>query len=169
MAGNPITEAEVEQIRRHHAAGLSLNATAKALGRPVTTVRRAALKAGLSWDRTRTEAAVKAAALDFAARRVLIQQRYLEIAEELQLRAVAEAEHAQPAGADGEVRRWKTKRPEPREVADLLRAATAATNAELRLADYKQRDNHDDAAEIVLSFDVAVRQAYAEQQAEPDA
>jgi uncharacterized protein YkwD len=132
-------------------------------------VRDAAKRAGLEWDRSKTAAAVAAQTVDYAARRAVIQQRYLEIAEELQQRAVAEAEHAQPAGADGEVRRWLTRRPEPREVADLMRAATAATNAELRLADYRSRDNHDDAGEIVLAFDVAVRRAYAEQQPNADA
>ena len=164
MPGNPITADEVEQIRRHHADGLSLNATAKALGRPVTTVRRAALKAGLSWDRSRTAAAVAAAAMDAAARRVAQQQRYLDLVDEIQQRMAAEYEHAQPAGSDGKVRRWKTARPPARDLADLMRAATAASGAELRLADYRSRDSHEDAGEIVLAFDVAVRKAYAEHQ-----
>jgi len=170
MAGRPITAEEVEQIRQHHAAGLSLNATAKALGRPLTSVRRAAMKAGLSWDRTRTAAAVAAQKVDFAARRAAQQQRYLELVDEIQQRMAAEYEHAQPAGSEGKVQRWKTTRPPARDLADLMRAATAASGAELRLADYRSRDNHDDAGEIVLAFDVAVRRAYAEQQQpEPDA
>lgn len=169
MPGNPITDAELAEIRRHNAAGLSLGATARAIGRPISTVRDAAKRAGLAWDRSKTAAAVAAATVDYAARRAVIQQRYLDIAEELQQRATAKAEHATPAGADGEIRRWTTDRPEPREVADLLRAATAATAAELRLADYRAKDSHQDAADIVLSFDVAVRNAYAAQQPDADA
>lgn len=164
MASKPITAEEVDQIRRHHADGLSLNATAKALGRPLTTVRRAAMKAGLSWDRTRTAAAVAAQKVDFAARRATQQQRYLELVDEIQQRMASEYEHAQPAGAEGNVQRWTTKRPPARDLADLMRAATAASGAELRLADYRSRDSHEDAGEIVLAFDVAVRKAYAEHQ-----
>lgn len=157
--GKPITDAELDEIRRHHAAGMSLGATARAVGRAVSTVRDATKRAGLEWDRSKTAAAVAAHTADYAARRAAIQQRYLDIAEELQRRALSAAQHAQPAGADGEVRRWTTERPEPREVADLLRAATAATNAELRLADYHSRDGGEDAKRIVLEFGLAVRAA----------
>lgn len=157
MAGKPITADELEQIRRHHAAGLSLNATAKAVGRPLSTVRRAAVKAGLSWDRSRTAAAVAAHAVDFAARRAAQQQRYLALVDEIQDRMAAEYEHAQPAGADGAVRRWTTERPPARDMADLMRAATAASNTEVRLADYRARDGGEDARNVVLEFGIAVR------------
>lgn len=170
MRGRPLSDEELATIRRMHGEGASLTAIARHLGRHASTVSLACKRAGLSFDRSKTAAAVAAAQVDFAARRAAIQQRYLDIAEELQQRATAAAPHAQPAGADGRIRRWTTDRPEPREVADLLRAATAATAAELRLADYRARDSHDDARDIVLAFDVAVRGAYtAQQQPEPDA
>jgi hypothetical protein len=169
MPQQPLSDAETATIRRMHADGASLRAIARETGRHVTTVSRWCKREGLKFDRARTAAATAAASVDFAARRAVIQQRYLDIADELQQRATAAAPHAQPAGADGEVRRWTTERPEPREVADLLRAATAATNAELRLADYRARDSHEDAGEIVLAFDVAVKRAYVDHQADPDA
>lgn len=170
MPHQPLSDAEMATIRRMHADGASLRAIARETGRHVTTVSRWCRREGLSFDRSQTAAATAATAVDFAARRAVIQQRYLDIADELQQRATARAEHATPAGADGAIRRWTTDRPEPREIADLLRAATAATNAELRLADYRARDSHDDARDIVLAFDVAVRGAYtAQQQPEPDA
>lgn len=166
----PLSDAEIAKVRRLHSGGASAGAIAKELGRAPSTVTRLCGRLGLSLDRSQTAAAVAAHKVDFAARRTEQQQRYLAIVDELQQRATAEAKHAIPAGADGEVRRWKTDRPEPREVADLLRAATAATNAELRLADYRSKDNHQDAADIVLAFDVAVRKAYvAEQQSDSDA
>lgn len=166
----PLSDAEIAEIRRLHGEGSSANGIARQLGRAPSTVTRACERLGLSFDRSQTAAAVAAHQVDFAARRAVIQRRYLDIADELQQRATAVAPHAQPAGADGEVRRWTTERPEPREVADLLRAATAATNAELRLADYRAKGSHDDARDIVLAFDVAVRGAYAaQQQPEPDA
>lgn len=170
MQRRPLSDDECASIRRLHGEGLALRAVAREVGRAPSTVARFCEREGLTFDRAQTAAAVAAVQVDFAARRAVIQQRYLDIAEELQQRAVTAAPHAQPAGADGEVRRWVTDRPEPREVADLLRAATAATNAELRLADYRARDSHDDARDIVLAFDVAVRGAYtAQQQPEPDA
>lgn len=164
----PLSDAEIATVRRLHGTGASANAIARELGRSPSTITRLCRREGLSFDRAQTAAAVAAHQVDFAARRAVIQQRYLDIAEELQQRAISVADHAQPAGADGDVRRWRTDRPEPREVADLLRAATAATTAELRLADYRARDSHDDARDIVLAFDVAVRGAYTAQQ-QPDA
>jgi len=163
----PLSDAEIAKVRRLHGGGASAGAIAKELGRATSTITRACGRLGLSFDRSQTAAAVAAHKVDFASRRAEQQQRYLAIVDELQQRAVSTADHAQPAGADGDVRRWRTERPEPREVADLLRAATAATNAELRLADYRSKDSHDDARDIVLAFDVAVRGAYTAQQ--PDA
>lgn len=159
MQRRPLSDDECASIRRLHGEGLALRAIAREVGRAPSTVARFCEREGLSFDRSQTAAAVAAVQVDFAARRAAIQQRYLDIADELQQRATARAEHATPAGADGAIRRWTTDRPEPREVADLLRAATAATNAELRLADYRARGSHDDARDVVLQFALAVRNA----------
>jgi hypothetical protein len=163
----PVSDAEIGEIRRLHADGRSANAIGRELGRSATTITRVCKRLGLSFDRSQVAEANQARAVDFAARRAVIQQRYLDIAEELQQRAVSTADHAQPAGADGAIRRWTTERPEPREVADLLRAATAATAAELRLADYRARDSHDDARDVVLQFALAVRNAELPDDAPP--
>jgi len=66
----PLTPEEIETIKRMHAEGASLRATARALGRPHTTISRAAREMGLTWDRaTQTAAATAAAAADNRARR----------------------------------------------------------------------------------------------------
>ena len=155
--GVPLDPELIERIRGLATAGKGREAIVRELGVSRGSVDKYAPPG--SFDRTATAAAVKAQQIDAAARRAAQQQRYLDIVDELQERAVAEYEHAQPAGADGEIRRWTTVRPPARETADLMRAATAASNAELRLADYKARDNHDDAREVVLSFGLAVRSA----------
>ena len=155
----PVSDQEIAQIRRLHAAGSSANAIARELGRSPGTITRVCRRIGLTFDRSQTAAANAAAAVDFAARRAEQQREYLEIVDDYQGRLRSEYEHAQPAGAEGKVRRWKTSRPPAREAADLMRVASQATAAELRLADYKARDSHDDAREVVLQFGLAVRSA----------
>lgn len=149
---------KIAEIRRLVADGLGRNEVARRVGCAISTVTRYSPPG--SFDRAATAAAVKARQIDMAARRAEQQRRYLDIVDELQERLVEEYEHAQPAGADGDVRRWKTKRPPARESADLMRAASAATAADLRLADYKDRGSGaDEAREIVLQFGIAVRAA----------
>lgn len=62
-AATPMTDAELEQVRRDHAAGKSLTATARDLGRSKSTVRQAGMRMGLSWstgnDRTAAASAVR--------------------------------------------------------------------------------------------------------------
>jgi hypothetical protein len=168
MAG-PLTDAELQQLRDGHAAGRSLNSLAKALGRPYTTVRRAALGLGLAWDRSKTAAAVAAHQVDMAARRTALAANLLADAERVREQLWTPTMVYNFGGKDNDY----NEREFPEAPADikrtLMQTATAAVTAHLRLVDYAARDSHDEAGEIVLSFDVAVRQAYAEQQAEPGA
>lgn len=84
-AANPMTDTELEQIRRAHAEGKSLHATARDLGRAVSTVRRAGMRMNLSWatGSARTAAATAATAASNRDRRVLLVQRMYGRAEKI--------------------------------------------------------------------------------------
>lgn len=169
LPGNPITDAELGEIRRRNAAGESLGATARAIGRPISTVRDAAKRAGLSWDRSKTAAAVKAHTVDMAKRRNALAEQLLADAERIREQLWKPTTVYNFGGKDNDY----NEREFPEAPADvkrtLMQTATTAVNAHLRLVDYAARDSHDDARDIVLSFDVAVRDAYSAQQPAPDA
>jgi len=159
MPGKPITDAELDEIRRLHAAGLSLGKTARAVGRPITTVRDAAKRAGLAWDRSKTAAAVAAHQVDMAARRTALAENLLADAERIREQLWTPTTVYNFGGKDNDY----NEREFPEAPADikrtLMQTATAAVNAHLRLVDHASSNNHEDAKNIVLQFGLAVRGA----------
>lgn len=77
----PVTDEDRAEIRRLHGEGRSLNQIAKDLDRAPSTISDHAAAMGLSFDRSRTEAAVRAHAIDAAARRGRIIDRLYKRAE----------------------------------------------------------------------------------------
>jgi hypothetical protein len=69
---NPVTDEEKAEIRRLHGEGKSCRAIADEIDRSPTTVSEKAAEMGLSFDRSQTEAATKAALKDNAAKRAAI-------------------------------------------------------------------------------------------------
>lgn len=72
---------DAESARALHADGLSCNRIAKTLGCTPSTVSRWAKGEGLSFDRARTAAAVKAHTVDLAAGRVRLAEKMLAASE----------------------------------------------------------------------------------------
>lgn len=79
----PWTDDDDQRMVDLHAAGYTLTAIAKELGRSTDTIHKYSKRAGLSWDRSKTAAATEAKKIDVAARRVALEERYL--AEALQM------------------------------------------------------------------------------------
>lgn len=159
MPGKPITDAEVDEIRRHHAAGLSLGKTARAVGRPISTVRDAAKRAGLTWDRSKTAAAVAAHQMDMAARRAALAENLLADAERIREQLWTPTTVYNFGGKDNDY----NEREFPEAPADvkrtLMQTATTAVTAHLRLVDHGVREDPDAAKNIVLEFGLQVRAA----------
>lgn len=149
---------KIAQIRKLAADGATLYRISKTVGAAHATVRKYAPEG--AFDRTATAAAVKAHQVDAAARRETQRLRYLDIVDEYQHRALEEYEHAQPTGAEGIVQRWKTRRPPARDGKDLIAAANMATTAELKLAEYKDRDGGTEGIASILDFDRQAREQY---------
>lgn len=144
---------KVAEIRRLAEAGVTAYRIAKTVGCSQASVHKYAPEG--SFDRSATQAATEAHKADASARRAAQRHRYLDIVDELQERALGEYEMAQPAGVDGEIRRWTMPKPPARETSELVRAATAATAAEIRIAD---RDDDGNLAHTVSLLDALVDQ-----------
>lgn len=80
--GRPVTDDERASIKDGHAAGKSLNAIAKDLGRPASTVASVAAKQGITFDRSSTEKATQAKVRDNRARRAGLISALYDIAED---------------------------------------------------------------------------------------
>lgn len=156
--GTPLAEETIASIKRLAGEGKSVLAISRELGCARSTVEKYAPPG--SFDRSQTEVAVAAAKFDAAARRAAIRQQFLEVAGEFLERARGEYDMAQPAGSDGEVRHWTMPKPPARDAADFVRAAAAASAAELRIAE-RDGDGNEDAREAIISFGDAVRAAAA--------
>lgn len=91
-AATPMTETELEQVRKDHAAGKSLTQTARDLGRAVSTVRTAGMRMGLSWSagNARTAAASEARQRTNRERRQALVHRLYGRAERIMDRLEAE-------------------------------------------------------------------------------
>jgi len=83
MGGRTFDDETREQLRVLHAQGLSCNAIAKALRCSSSTVSLHAKRLGLSFDRARTELAVRARMVDLAEGRTSLVQKMLVVASDL--------------------------------------------------------------------------------------
>lgn len=159
MPRRKFTDAELRKLKKLHAEGLSLNACARALRRPVSTVRDNAVKLGLSWDRSKTAAAVAAAQTDMAARRAALAESLLQDAERIREQMWTSTTVYNFGGKDNDYNE-KTFEQAPADIKrTLMQTASTALTAHLRLVDHAAKDSHDDARDVVLQFGIAVRGA----------
>jgi hypothetical protein len=80
---NPVTEAELQRIRKLHAEGKGRNEISRLTGRSLRTISVHAQKMGLSFDRTMTEEATRARKADLEERRVILAEALQGDAEQL--------------------------------------------------------------------------------------
>jgi IS30 family transposase len=154
-----LSDDDLAEIRRLHAAGESLGGIARALGKAKTTVGRAARAAGLSFERSRTEAAVKAHSVDMAARRHALAENLLADAERIREQMWTPTTVYNFGGKDNEYNE-RTFDEAPADIKrTLMQTVTTAAAAHLRLVDHAAKDSHDDARDVVLQFGIAVRAA----------
>lgn len=158
--GKPITDAELEAIRQHHAAGLSLNRTAKELGRAPSSVRLASKRLGLSWDRSKTEKAVKARQVDMAAERAELAADLLQDAKRLREQMWQPAVVFAFGGRDGDYSEHRVTEPPAADKRTLMQASTAALTAHLRLVDHDSDGGVAEARSVLDGFmDAVARRA----------
>jgi transcriptional regulator with XRE-family HTH domain len=100
MAGQPLTDAEKQQIRKLHADGLSRNAIAKALGRSAGAISNFCAAQGLTFPQVERIAQVASAAVTIAERSIAAHERQLRIVEHQQAKLLGHYDEHKP---------WATK------------------------------------------------------------
>lgn len=164
MAGARITEAERDQVRDLHAAGLSANAIGREIGRPAQSVSRVAAQLGLSFDRSKTRAAHAARVTDMKAARSRLAGRLLAEAESLldDLHRPFLARNFAPGG-DPDLRfSQHLAMPEPADKAALMRAFSAAMAQHLKLADFDGDSSIDHSKSLLGSLFESLRQMHGD-------
>ncbi len=137
---NPLTEAELTQIRQLHADGHCRNDIAKTLRRSGSTISKAAQKLGLSFDREMVKAATEARVADAKARRAELMNSLLDDAARLRQQIWEPHEYREHGGRDFVRQQWTQPEPTPADKLKLMQAAASAATTSMRL-DLHDADN----------------------------
>lgn len=129
----PLSEQELTQIRRLHAAGHCRNDIAKILERSGATISKAAAKLGLSFNREMVRAATEAKVADAKARRAELMSKLLDDADRLRGQIWEPHEYIENGGRDFVQTRWTQEEPSPMDKLKLMQAASSALSSSMRL------------------------------------
>lgn len=129
----PLTDAERDRIRALHGQGMGRNDIAAELGRSQSTVSKVAAELGLSFDRSRTEAATTAKVADAKARRAALSLALIGDAERLRSQMWVPTEYRDHGGKDFIEARWVQEEPTAADKLKLMQAAGVAVDRSLRL------------------------------------
>lgn len=136
MAGVPLSDTERMRIRVLHGRGWSATAIGKELGRPTSTVTRAANSMDLHFDHAQTDSATRAAMITSAARATRVAERMLREAEDC-LDSIHRPYMAWDFANNGESRYSEhLVMPGPAEKAQLMRAAQTGLSEYRRQTDF---------------------------------
>lgn len=167
-----LTEAQREHVLRLARAGdLSRNAIAKATGVSAGSVTNICRDAGVSFERTATEAAVKARKIDLAARRTELQAQLLEDAARLRVRLWQPYELVElgmTKTGETSTQRWFTVEldtPPPADQLKIMQATTLAITTELKMADQAGSGDNDHAKAMLVQLFGALDGEWRELQA----
>jgi hypothetical protein len=154
----PLSAQTIAEIRDLAASGTARNDIARRLGISAATVTKYA-PAG-SFDRSATEAAVKAHKIDASARRAILAERFAEEAERLLDDMRAGHLAFGWYGKDGDYRYRQLDEPPPADKRALMAAAATAIDRHLRLVDHDSDGGLDEARSVLDGFmDAVARRA----------
>lgn len=132
----PLTPAELEQIRELHAAGKGRNDIARALKRSGASISKACVDMGLPFDRTAVQMATEARKADAAARRALLEIAYLEEAHRLVEEVRAPAVVYNFGGKENTYEERLHDEPDAASKLKLMQASGVAVDRALRIAEH---------------------------------
>ncbi|WP_328691405.1 helix-turn-helix domain-containing protein [Streptomyces phaeochromogenes] len=157
MAGKPFTDEEKKTLVELHGQGLSLNKIALTMDRSVGVISKYGKELGLPFDRTNTEAATAARTADLKTRRLALEEKLLSDAERLREQMWEPLDvHAFDVKGGGFVFD-QIDEPTPRDKVDLIKAATYALNASIKLAEITSGNGEDDAKFMIGEFLVVAK------------
>lgn len=154
-----ITDEQRDRVLRLARDGkLGRNEIAKAVGVSAGSVTNITKAAGVSFDRTATELAVKSRKIDLAARRTELQGQLLEDAAKL--RELLWAPHTYrelgkfswEGGSESRFVEYDQDTPTPTDQLKLMQAATVAISTELRMAQAAGDGDNDQAKSMLVQL-----------------
>jgi hypothetical protein len=149
MAATPLTDAERQQIRDLHAAGLGCAAIAREIGRDRSTISVHARAMGLTFDRAQTRAATQARVDDARDRRSKLALDLLADAERLRTQLWTPCIVHSFGGRNNSYNEHELPEPPFRDKRDIMNTAALALDKHMRLLDFDQRDGADEVASLL--------------------
>lgn len=154
-----ITDEQRADVLRRARAGEHRNQIAKATGVSAGSVTNITKAAGVSFDRTATEQAVRSRKVDLAARRAELELDLLEDARRLRLQLFEPIEYRElgswrnSEGAGGsEWHQYTREQPVPADQLKLLQAVQVAVNTSQRIADSAGDGDTEDAKAMLVQL-----------------
>lgn len=149
MVYNPIPAELREQFRELHALGYGRNRLARELGIPPVQVSRGAEAMGLTFDRSKVQAATEARLADLAERRSLLAEDLLEDAEKLRAQMWQPAVIFSFGGKDNTYAEEPVSEPPAGDKRALMATAGMAIDRSLKLVPAETDSGSDDARSML--------------------
>lgn len=149
MVYNPIPAELREQFRELHALGYGRNRLARELGIAPVQVSRGAEAMGLTFDRSKVQAATEARLADLAERRSLLAEDLLEDAEKLRAQMWQPAVIFSFGGKDNTYAEEPVSEPPAGDKRALMATAGMAIDRSLKLVPAEQSDGGDSATSML--------------------
>lgn len=147
-----LTDADRATILALHAAGKSRNDIAREVQRSGSTVTKVVHQAGLTFDRTATEAATRARRADFRAVRAELSEKLLNDALLLREQIWEPHEYIEHGGKDFLEARWHQDEPAPVDKLKLMQATASAIGRHLDIERHDAEDGASDARAMLLEL-----------------
>ncbi|WP_051338595.1 response regulator transcription factor [Streptomyces flavidovirens] len=130
---NPVTEEELETLRRLHAEGHGRNEIARRMNRGLRTISVHAARMNLSFDRTATEEATRARKADLEEKRTILADALVDDALRLSAQVWEPSVVYSFGGKENTYNERPVDEPPASDKRQLMTAATAAAAQSLRL------------------------------------
>lgn len=142
-------EARWDELRRLHAEGMGRNQIAREMGIQGSCVSRTAAHLGLTFDRSKIEAATRARLADLAERRSLLAVQFHDVAEDSLDRIYQDTTVYAFGGKNNDYEEHVFPEAPPAERRALVAAAGAASDRSLKLAPAEASSGAEDAKSML--------------------
>jgi len=156
MPSGTIAEEHFDEFRELHAQGLGRNAIAREMGVAPVCVSRTAAHLGLSFDRSKIQAATQARLADLAERRSLLAEDLIGDAEKLRQQIWEPRLYWDWGGKDHDYDDKLAEEPTPADKRALMGAAGMAIDRSLKLAPNEETSGLDNAKSMLGSLGEAL-------------
>lgn len=156
MPHGTIAEDRFDEFRELHAQGLGRNAIAREMGVAPVCVSRTAAHLGLTFDRSKIQAATQARLADLAERRSLLAEDLIGDAEKLRQQIWEPHLYWDWGGKDHDYDEKTADEPTPADKRALMGAAGMAIDRSLKLAPTEETSGLDNAKSMLGSLGEAL-------------